>query len=386
MKILEESKKDFFSCLLFPRCSGCKSLVEVRNPPIWKDVKCFFNSLNYEIKLVSKEIIGWRSKAKLAVRDSEKGAVIGLFEENSHLVVNIDQCPLHYEKMNLALKKIHDWIKACGIKAYDEKKHAGSLKYIQMVFNPKKSSIQLTLVFNAVTLKEEEKLFVKMLYNEFFFHSIWVNFCIEKTNSIFGKKWELLEGEEDFFQEIRGISFCFHPSCFSQAHISLFEEMIAYIDDLVSKNATILELYAGVGCIGLSLAYKANKVILVESSPLAKNSFEKSIPNELKEKCFFFSGTVESLDLPWQEAEVIIVDPPRKGLSKDCKNKIFQSNASQLVYVSCGYLSFIRDAKEIIESGWVLEHARGFLLFPGTNHVELVASFRKIFNLPVSGS
>ena len=73
---------------------------------------------------------------------------------------------------------------------------------------------------------------------------------------------------------------------------------------------------------------------------------------------------------------MIIVDPPRKGLSKECKSKIFNSNATQLIYVSCGYDSFIRDAKEILEKGWILDHAKGFLLFPGTNHVEIIAHFK----------
>ena len=378
MKNLEIATCNSFSCHLFPTCSGCKSQKEVRNPPVLEEIQKFFQGLQCEIKLISGEITGWRSKAKLAVRESEKEPLIGLFQEESHQVVDLEECPLHYVEMNHALKMIRNQIKTFGIRAYHEKKHEGRLRYIQIVFSPKTLTLQLSLVFNAIALEEEEKQFVKRLYKEGLFYSIWVNFCPDKTNSIFGKKWELLEGEEDFFQEIRGISFCFHPSCFSQAHLPLFEKMISYVDDLIPKNKTILELYAGVGCIGLSLAHTAKKVVLVESSPFAKNSFEKSCSKELRDKCTFISGMVEDLSLPWQEAEVIIVDPPRKGLSKQCKNKIFQSNATQLVYVSCGYDSFMRDCKEILEKGWTLEAAQGFLLFPGTNHVELIAGFKKV--------
>ena len=153
--------------------------------------------------------------------------------------------------------------------------------------------------------------------------------------------------------------------------------MIGYIDSLVESEKSLFELYAGVGCIGLFLAYKAKKVTLVESSPHAKSCFEttvKKLSTAIQKKCFFLSSKVEEVDL--QDAEVVLVDPPRKGLSKECKDKIFKSNAAQLIYISCGYESFMRDCSEILEKGWKLENAKGFILFPGTNHVEIVANFR----------
>ncbi len=366
------------SCDYFPKCSGCTRQVDVRNPEIWKEICAFFEKIaSFRPDLSSKEITQWRSRAKLAVRGTSQNPLIGLFEQGSHNVIDMKKCPLHYPVMDEALGEIRKAIRECKVDPYQEKGHLGRLKYLQMTVDNQTLKIQLALVFNGKLLEENEKAFVKQLYKTGRFHSIWANYHPEKTNSIFNfESWELIEGEKNFFQKIKEISFAFHPSCFSQAHISFFEEMIDYIDSLVESKKSLFELYSGVGCIGLSLAYKAAKVILVESSPHAKSCFEKtveSLSKDIQEKCFFLSSKAEEADL--QEAEIILVDPPRKGLSIECKKNIFSSNATQLVYISCGYESFMRDCTEILEKGWKLENAKGFLLFPGTNHVEIVASF-----------
>jgi tRNA/tmRNA/rRNA uracil-C5-methylase (TrmA/RlmC/RlmD family) len=354
--------------------------MDVRNPEIWKEIGSFFEKVAlFKPDLISKEIIHWRSRAKLAVRGTSQNPLIGLFEQGSHNVIDMKSCPLHYPVMDEALEEIRKGVKEYKVDPYQEKGHLGRLKYLQMTVDLQTLKIELVLVFNGKLLKENEKAFVKLLYKSGRFHSIWANYHPEKTNSIFNfEAWELLQGEKDFFQKIKEISFAFHPSCFSQAHISLFEEMIDYIDSLVESKKSIFELYSGVGCIGLCLAYKAKQVTLVESSPHAKSCFEKTVENlskDIQEKCFFLSSKVEEIDL--QEAEIILVDPPRKGLSIECKEKIFKSCAKQFIYISCGYESFMRDCCEILEKGWKLENAKGFLLFPGTNHVEIVASFQK---------
>ncbi len=370
-----------FSCDLFSKCSGCTRQVNVKAPDVWEEIYSFFQKISpLKPELVSREITAWRSKAKLAVRGNSKNPQIGLFEKGSHKVVNMEACPLHYMAMDEALEGIRNGIKEYKVEPYQEEKHQGRLRYLQMHISRKTLKIQLALVFKAESLEENEKVFVKRLYNTVGFHSIWANYLPEKTNSVFGSSWELLEGEEDFFQEIKGISFAFHPSCFSQTHLFLFDDMISYIDSLVGKRKRVLELYAGVGCIGLSLANNAKKVTLVESSPLAEKCFEKTLEklsSEIKRKCYFLSAKVEEVDISLRDVDVILVDPPRKGLSRECKEKIFGSTAKQLIYISCGHESFMRDCFEILEQNWELESAMGYLLFPGTNHVEIVASFQR---------
>lgn len=369
------------SCDFFPKCPGCKKQKDVCNPPIWKIIQDFFISKGFLTpqKLISGEIISWRSKVKLAVRGTVDCPKIGLFEEKSHRIVDITSCPLHYPVMDEAGLLIRQEMKNHRVIPYQEESSTGRLRYLQMVVNRSDLRIQLTLVVNGNHLLENEIAFLGEIQKNPIFHSIWVNFLPGSTNTVIGKDWQLVFGEEDFWQEIRGISFCFHPSCFSQAHVFVFEQMIFFIETLLNEGVCILELYAGVGCIGLLLARKAANVVLVESSPKARACFEKTLSKlekRLFDKCTFISASVEEGNFSWS-ADVILVDPPRKGLSRKCKEKIFFSSAKQVIYISCGPESFMRDCEEFLAEGWILHQTQSFLLFPGSDHVEIIASFKK---------
>lgn len=368
---------DSFSCSIFPSCPGCKIQTNVTSPPILDRINRFFEK---KIPLIYGDIVEWRSKVKLAVRGTIDCPEIGLFAENSHSVVPMTKCPLHYAAMDKALSVIYKAISAYQIEPYLEKTNQGRLRYLQMVFDRKTEKVQLSLIFNAESLRENEIAFVKQLYNSLpFWHSIWVNFVSGPTNTILGSRWELFQGEEDFWQEILGIPFYFHPSSFSQAHLGVFEEMLKEIALYLPEKANLLELYAGVGCISLSLASKASFLTLVESSPLSLFCFRKTLSrmnSEISSKSLFFLEPVEEASFP-EEVDVILVDPPRKGLSKKCKEKIFASKATQCVYVSCGPDSCLRDCKDFEAAGWFVDDVKAFLFFPGQDHVELLVNLKR---------
>lgn len=368
------------SCSLFSKCSGCKLQKNVRTPPIWDKLVDFFFKKGVSVEFVSKEIVEYRSKIKLAVRGSSRDPQIGLFMEGTHKVIDIPFCPLHYPVMNEACALIKKKIIQHGIVPYEEETVSGFLRYIQIFTNVKTNKLQLSLMLNSFCLSENESKFIDDIYkSDDFWHSIWVSFLPGATNTILGNNWKLLHGEEEFWQEILGIKFYFHPSCFSQVHISIFEEMLQYIAFLVPEAGSVLELYAGVGCIGVYLAQKSSKVVLVESCSKSERCFKKTaseLSEEISKKCTFYSSSVEDMVFPTEKIDVLIVDPPRKGLSKKCKEKIYILQPTQLIYVSCGPDSFIRDCEELLQNGWILNQARGFLLFPGTDHAEIVASFR----------
>lgn len=374
---------DQFSCAHFPACSGCRFQQNVASPPIWKQVIEYFGSKNFssQVELKTQEIIGWRTKSKLSVRGTSKFPQIGLYKEGTHDVVNMQECPLHTSSMNEALSLVRKNIMRFGIEPYNESTGRGRIKYLQMVSQRKTGKIQLSLVVHGENLHEEEKIFVKQLYNDWnLWHSIWINYLPEKTNRILGDRWEKIYGEETFWQEIAGMAFCFHPSCFSQAHLSMFEEMLFFIKGITEPQSHLLELYAGVGVIGLYLAPFLKKIALVESSPEAQSCFFKSLsrlPADFKEKTKFIQAKAEECESLFDEVDVVVVDPPRKGLSKVSKGYIFSSSAKQVIYVSCGFDSLKRDCDEFLDQGWSLHAVRGFLLFPGTDHVEMIVSFKR---------
>lgn len=373
---------DSFSCDLFPSCSGCDRINKIRFPPISLHLQEFFTTKGIDFPILSHNITNWRSRAKLAVRGEVGCPKIGLFEAGTHTVVDMPFCPHHYPVMNQTVALIRKMMIEFDIVPYKEKDHVGRLSYIQMVANREDHKIQLTLVWKGESLSEKEKEFTRALYEESdFFHSVWNNFHPLRSNTILGKKWELAFGEEIFLQKIGGISFAIHPSCFFQAHLEMFEEALDYLFSSIPDHTSILELYAGVGCISTYLSSKAEKVYMIESSDFAKKCFKKTVsllPREESEKFHFIHSTVEDSDLTlFKKAKVLIVDPPRKGLSALCKRKIEGVECRHLFYISCGPSSFMRDCGDLIEMGWKIKKAKGFLFFPGTDHVEVVAEFFK---------
>jgi len=373
---------DSFSCDLFPICSGCDRINQVRLPPISLELQEFFAKKGIDFSVSSHNITNWRSRAKLAVRGEVGSPKIGLFSVGTHTVIDMPFCPHHYPVMNQAVALIRKMMIRFDIAPYKEKEHTGRLSYIQMVANREDQKIQLSVVWKTESLSGEEKEFIRALYEEsHYFHSIWNNFHPLPSNTVLGKKWELALGEEVFLQKIGGILFSIHPSCFFQAHLEMFEEVLDYLFGSIPHYTSIIELYAGVGCISTCLSSKAKRVYMIESSDFAKKCFETTLsllPQEEAKKFQFIHSTVEDYDLlPFKEVEVLIVDPPRKGLSTLCKKKIRGLGCGHLFYISCGPSSFMRDCEELIEMGWELRKGRGFLFFPGTNHVEIAAEFFK---------
>lgn len=214
------------SCSLFPRCSGCKHLDSLHYPPIWKEMLSFFEKRNLgSIELVLREVSHWRSKVKLAVRKGET-PLIGLFQGGTHQVVDMKECPMHVPCINEAMSEIRKQIE--GIEPYDETR--GRLKYIQMHAERSSQKVQLALVWNGGPLSSLETDFVQRLYNSWdHWHSIWMNEQPLQNNQIFGPNWKRLFGQEDLWQEISGMQVCYHPACFAQAHLPVFEAMLDYL-------------------------------------------------------------------------------------------------------------------------------------------------------------
>lgn len=329
-------------------------------PPIWEEIQAYCLPT-----LITDKVTGWRTRAKLAVRGNVE---IGLFKAGTHDVVDIAACPLHHPSIDKAILLLRKAMQACRISAYDEKTLKGLVRYAQFFVERKTGKVQLTLVLNAPHCPEN---FIDYLARDPLFHSIWINVQQLYTNRIFGDEWKHCCGEKYLWEEYNGIKVAFHPACFSQAHASLFEKMLLSIKSLVKPGQRIVEYYAGVGAIGLTLASEAKHLTCIEINPFAKECFALSSQHPAH---FEVGATDEKLSF-LNDADVVIVDPPRKGLSRAFIDALIAAeNVKQLIYVSCGFDSFKRDVTILQTAGWRLEKCEGYLFFPGTNHVELLAS------------
>ncbi len=370
-------------CQHFPLCSGCEMQDAVTTPPILNDVTLFFNSLdpNLVVPLQFQEITQWRTRSKLAVRGTSINPEIGLFKKGSHEVVSIPDCPLHHPAINKAYELVRQKIIELKLPPYQEEKLTGTLRYLQFIVERKSRRVQLTLVVNKKGKDPLVERLAKQLYLERIFLGIWVNYQPESTNLIFGQRWELVAGEPYLWETLQGIPFALHPACFAQAHLNLFEKILESIRQTVMKGCRIVEFYAGIGVIGLSLAELSERVICSEINSYAEECFHLSrlqLKGDVQKRVSFVLGKAEEVVDLVDQADIVVVDPPRKGIDPLLLKKILTSqHVKQLIYVSCGFQSFQRDCQKLIDAGWHVEKAEAYLLFPGTNHVETLCILRK---------
>jgi len=314
-------------------------------------------------------VTGWRTKAKLAVR-GKVTPTIGLFRKGTHDVLPIPNCQIHHPSINRAVAVVEQGILQENVSLYDEKTKQGVLRYIQCFVELETSKVQLVLIVQAKD-SSIDRLCQELQKNPLF-HSIWLNIQAEATNTILGESWLLVYGPPFLEQKLAGRSFPFHPGAFSQAHWTLFEKLALDVVNMIPEKAKLLEIYAGVGIMGVLAAPKCTSVGLLENNPFAHLSFKEM---KLDSIAYHLGDAKEALPL-LADANCFLLDPPRKGVDPLLLNALLWATGT-IIYVSCDFNSFIRDAEDLLEAGWILKEGKGYLLFPGTNHVETVARFVK---------
>lgn len=362
-------------CPHFPACSGCVLSEHVDTPLVLNEMRPFFQARgisNFPIHAGAAE--GWRCRAKLAVRGSAQSPIVGLYQKGSHHAIDIPLCRVHHPILNKAADALRHFIQSEGIEPYNEQTFQGELRYIQLALERSTGKVQLVLVVNQNTLYLEKLWNIGIPW-----HSIWLNVNTRRDNVIFGREWILFKGEPILWETICGVSVCFHPASFGQANLALFEKLITSLKTQLPYSCSLVEYHAGVGMIGLCLADKCRTVVCCEANPQAEQCFalsKEKLGADLQSCLSYRIGRAEdNLDL-LQESEVILVDPPRKGLDAQLLKGLKLVHGSKtLFYISCGWPAFQRDCDALLNAGWKLESAEGYALFPGTDHVELLSQF-----------
>jgi 23S rRNA (uracil1939-C5)-methyltransferase len=367
-------------CPHFESCSGCSLKTKLEMPERLKEVQqC------YPVALQAGAAEGWRCRARLAVRGGADAPQIGLFKEGTHQVVDIPFCKIHHPRINQAVECVRSWIMDVAFPLYNEVQGTGLLRYLQLSVDRASKQLQLALVLNCKdSLSIDSSLFSglqaalcqAMPSTEI---SLWLNFNMRRDNVIFGGSWQLLCGSPWLCASLLGKPICYHPGSFMQANPSMFEALLSKLALFIPPNSSVIEFFAGVGAIGLSLLDRCRKVMCVELVPLAKACFEASfslLSADEKQKICFQTGEASPRDLEG-EWDVVIVDPPRKGLTpKFIEALCAAEGVKRLIYISCEWESFKRDCAALQKPQvWELSALEPFLFFPGSQHLELLAVF-----------
>jgi len=353
---------------------GC-CLTTLADPEAYQDAQLYFEKQGMILPPLRKgSAIHWRTRAKLAVRGSSAKPLIGLYKEGTHAIVDISQCSAHHPKINEGIALVKEWMRKERIEPYDESAHQGTLRYLQLAVERSSGKVQLTLVLNRPLPH------VNLLYSHPLWHSVWVNHNTRKDNVIFGKEWERMAGETFLWENYENTAVAFLPQSFAQANPEMFTQLLVSLKKQIPPNCNLVEYYAGVGVIGLVLADRCQSVICSEITVDGKSCFEASKAKLTRfpgEHISYQIGSADDLLNLLPKGNVILVDPPRKGLDPKLLKALQTAENKILFYISCGWDSFKRDCDQLLAAGWKLQSAEACLFFPGSSHIETLAVLKK---------
>ena len=377
-------------CPVSKSCGGCvfrhmdyKTELEAK--------KSFVNSAFEriaKIDLRAEEILSdtperYRNKAQYPLRKENGIIKAGFFASRSHRVIECDDCKLQPKIFSLIKKEIVSFAEENNISVYDEISHAGLLRHIFLRQSKGGEQIALCLVINGNSLPESEK-FIKEITAEFKnIKSITLNINKDKSNVILGDKYIKLFGNGYIEDELLGKRFKINAPSFYQVNRAMCQKLYSkaaeYAD--LKEGETLIDLYCGIGTVGLCIAGNSNKLIGVEVVPEAiEIAKENAKLNSFDNARFIAADSAQATEILKREnlkADCVTVDPPRKGCDETTIKNIVSFNPSRVVYISCNPSTLARDLVIFETLGFKAEKATAADLFPRTSHVETVCLLRK---------
>jgi tRNA/tmRNA/rRNA uracil-C5-methylase (TrmA/RlmC/RlmD family) len=305
---------------------------------------------------------------------------LGIFQAGSHRIADIPHCLTHIEGVNEVAGHVRQILRRRGVEPYADGPHVGAIRALQVALTKDGSRAQIVLVGNgerADPLREVARDLADVLGERL--ASLWWNGNSERTNVILGPHWEHLAGDEALVDEVAGVQVFHWPGAFGQSHPRLAERLVERLRSWVPAGAVVAELHAGVGPIGLGLLSGCAEVRFNEVAPHALLGLRRGLaarPPDEQARASVAAGRAGDCLALLEGADVVIVDPPRKGLEAPLCDALVARPPARLVYASCGLDAFLREAGSLMaEGGMRLTGLEAFALFPYTSHVETAACF-----------
>ncbi|MBQ7231554.1 MAG: 23S rRNA (uracil(1939)-C(5))-methyltransferase RlmD, partial [Oscillospiraceae bacterium] len=331
--------------------------------------------------LAAPDCRGYRNKAQYPVAFKKK-AYAGFFRAGTHQVVENERCLILPAETDQVKNAVMDYVNQNRVSVYDETTGKGLLRHIYVRRGAVSKQILVCLVCNGRTLPKVPDL-LKRLEKIPGFTTLVLAVNQKKGNAILGDEFITLHGAGFIEDTLCGLVFRLSPRSFYQVNHHqaqrLYQAAIEQAE--INKNDTVLDLYCGVGTITLAMASAAGKVIGVEVIPQAvEDAWDNARRNGIENAEFFCGDAGQAaleLEAKGIKADVVVVDPPRKGLNADTIEALARFAPRRIVYVSCDPATLARDVALLKERGYVLKNALAADLFPRCSHVETVVLLSK---------
>ena len=370
-------------CAAYPQCGGCtarhmtyETTLQAKRQHV-QDCFARIGHLQVEVPPVlgMEYPANYRNKTALPVGGTVREPVLGFFAPRSHRLIPATHCPNAMNPSGQIAETIQAWMAEYQIRPYDESENRGQLRHAVIRVN-REHRAMVTLVSHEHDLPGLKELVRRLM--PLGVDSLYLNENPRRTNVIFGDRFRLIAGQETLSDTLCGLRFELSPASFFQ--INPVQTEVLYGTALrfagLSPEDTLCDVYCGAGTISLMMAGRCKQVTGIEIVPAAvRNAKENALRNGIQ-NASFYEGKAEDL-LPEMvrnglRPDVIVVDPPRKGLEPAVIDAIAQARPDRLVYVSCNPATQARDAALLCSQGYTIRNLQPVDMFPYTSHVETV--------------
>lgn len=370
-------------CPAFPRCGGCvyrhisyESEADIKRQRVADCLKRI-GGVDFMPRATQVgEQGGYRNKAQYPVGDDGKGLLVGFYANHSHRIIACDGCALQPAIFSSVVNCIKDFMAKHSISAYDEKSGKGLVRHIYIRQGAVSKEMMVCIVINGHSLPHCDQLvsdLTSVVGDSL--KTVVLNINTADTNVIMSTNCKPIYGDGYITDCLCGIKVRLNALSFYQVNHAMAQRLYNQAAEFAGEGGTLVDLYCGAGTIGLSMAKQFDKVIGVEVIPEAVEDAKFNAAANGIENARFICGdaydAAKQLANEGIKADVVIVDPPRKGLEDGLPRHIAENMAPErVVYVSCDPATMARDVKTFDEWGYKLTEAVPFDLFPRTAHVE----------------
>lgn len=319
----------------------------------------------------------YRNKAQVPIGEQDGALVGGFYAEKSHEIIDMNECLIQHPAGDEAVNAVKAIASELRIRPYDEASHSGLLRHVVVKVGARTGEVMVVLVTTEENIPQRDKLMEAIRTRLPGVKSIVQNINPARTNVIFGEKTVTLWGSDVIYDTIGPIRFAISARSFYQVNPAqtevLYNKTLEYAG--ATGTETVIDAYCGIGTISLFLAQKSRHVYGVEIVPEAIADANRNAQLNGIENVTFETGPAEVIIPAWKEqgirADVIVVDPPRKGCDEALLATILQMKPERVVYVSCNPSTLARDLKVLAEL-YEVKEVQPVDMFPHTTHIENV--------------
>ena len=334
------------------------------------------------------EPFAYRAKVQLPVSGTAVHPRIGFYARASHDVVDAEECRVQHPVGDSVRTAVRTWMKESAVAPYDERRHAGLLRHIVVRVAYATGQVMVGLVATSPDLPALPALFPRLAdavarHPGMTLASVFLDVNPARTNVVLGGDVRLLFGAPTIEEHLSGLAFRISPLAFFQVNPLQTEVLYDAVVEAAALQGreTVYDLYCGTGAISLFLARKAARVVGIESVAPAVEDAKANAARNGMGNLEFVAGEAETV-VPeryarGERADVVVVDPPRKGCDPRLLDTLSEMAPDRIVYVSCNPATMARDVERLAEAGFRVVSVQPVDMFPWTTHVECVVALRR---------